>query len=558
MKDYLEYSKSKHVNVIPETDFKELVAETFTTMAEVLRSTYGPYGSSMILSTTTNETTTTKDGYNVFSALGYNDNYMKMVYMAIKNIIERVNKNVGDGTTSCILIADKLFRNLETLMNTPDDKRMMLRIFDSIEKGLLEEPLKQPDELKMEHFKNIIMLAANYDEELTDVIVNAFAPKFDEDLKLKSMRNIITETETTDSGRIEYKVEPLPGMYRVRVDMNPAYAHALAIPSKKKVVIFDHTFTQNDWALLTDEHDKETDVIVLATGFSRGFMDNEYLKYLKQRELVHQPVRFLIGQIKGLFVQDEVQDLAAVLGQKPWSLNTHMNVNYNDIPEYDVQVYAGNCLCFDNVKSPSDYIETLRFEMKKDLTKSLAKKNHFIERINALSMESQDTLLTVKATTSLEAKLIADKIDDCVAIIKSAATHGVVPNMLRYAYYRLTTLWKTADDDMIECDELTISVIEKMQASVKGLFEDIWRSKYGNENELSLENHIGRFYNEDIWESFDIVEEEFCNPKEYCTSAQYDIEVVLAALSIVKYLITSKGLIFDASLMKTDLSFMPN
>lgn len=558
MKDYLEYSKSKHVNVIPEADFKELVAETFTTMAEVLRSTYGPYGSSMILSTTTNETTTTKDGYNVFSALGYSDNYMKMVYMAIKNIIERVNKNVGDGTTSCILIADKLFRNLETLMKTPDDKRRMLRIFDSIEKGLLEEPLKQPDELKMDHFKNIIMLAANYDEELTDVIVNAFAPKFDEDLKLKSMRNIITETETTDSGRIEYKVEPLPGMYRVRVDMNPAYAHALAIPSKKKVVIFDHTFTQNDWALLTEEHDKETDVIVLATGFSRGFMDNEYLKYLKQRELVHQPVRFLIGQIKGLFVQDEVQDLAAVLGQKPWSLNTHMNVNYNDIPEYDVQVYAGNCLCFDNVKSPADYIETLRFEMKKDLTKSLAKKNHFIERINALSMESQDTLLTVKATTSLEAKLIADKIDDCVAIIKSAATHGVVPNMLRYAYYRLTTLWMDSEDDMIECDDLTISVIEKMQDSVKGLFEDIWRSKYGIENELTMESNIECFYSKEFWRSFDIVEEEFCNPKEYCTSAQYDIEVVLAALSIVKYLITSKGLIFDASLMKTDLSFMPN
>lgn len=558
MKDYLDYSKSKHVNVIPEADFKELVAETFTSMAEVLRSTYGPYGSSMILATTTNETTTTKDGYNVFSALGYNDNYQKMVYMAIKNIIERVNKNVGDGTTSCILIADKLFRNIETLMTTPDDKRRMLEIFDSIEKRLVGEPLKKPEDLKSDHFRNIIMLAANYDAELTDVIINAFAPEFNEDKTLRIMRNIITETETTDSGRIEYKVEQLPGKYRVRVDMNPAYAHALAIPSKKKVVIFDHTFTQNDWSLLTDEHDKETDVVVLATGFSRGFMDNEYLKYLKQRELVHQPVRFLIGQIKGLFVQDEVQDLAAVLKQKPWSLNTHMNVNYNTIPEYDVQVYAGNCLCFDNVEPPVDYIETLRYDMKRDLSKSLAKKNHFIERINALTMEAQDTLLTVKATTSLEAKLIADKIDDCVAIIKSAATHGVVPNMLRYAYYRLSTIWIDENCNAIFLDTLAENVVEKMKDSVKGLFEDIWRSKYGNENELSLENHISSFYNEDTWESFDIIEEKFCNPKEYCTSAQYDIEVLLASLSIVKYLITSKGLIFDASLMKTDLSFMPN
>ena len=152
---------------------------------------------------------------------------------------------------------------------------------------------------------------------------------------------------------VEYVPEQLPGKYRVRVEMNTAYSQALAIPSKKKVVLFDHTFTQNDWALLTEHHDKETDVIVLATDFSRQFMDNEYLRYLKQRELVKLPVRFLIGRIRGCFVQNEVQDLAAVLQRKPWSLSTHVNVDYTTIPEYDVQMYGGNCLCFDNVDMPT-------------------------------------------------------------------------------------------------------------------------------------------------------------------------------------------------------------
>ena len=134
---------------------------------------------------------------------------------------------------------------------------------------------------------------------MTSTITEAFDPKFDEEGKLVSKRNIIAEPAVSDSGSVEYVSEQLPGKYRVRVEMNTAYSQALAIPSKKKVVLFDHTFTQNDWALLTENHDKETDVIVLATDFSRQFMDNEYLRYLKQRELVKLPVRFLIGRIRG-------------------------------------------------------------------------------------------------------------------------------------------------------------------------------------------------------------------------------------------------------------------
>ena len=547
MTDYNAYSNAKQVNVIPEKDFKELVADTFSTIAETLRATYGPYGSSIIISES-NETITTKDGYNVFQSLGFSHNYKKMVYLTIKKIIERVNRNVGDGTTSCILIADKLFRNIEAILSTPDDKRQVLQILDDIEELLqhinLPDNYNHPVPLTEEHFKNIIRLASNYDEQLTSTITKAFDPKFDEEGKLVSKRNIIAEPAVSDSGSVEYVPEQLPGKYRVRVEMNTAYSQALAIPSKKKVVLFDHTFTQNDWALLTENHDKETDVIVLATDFSRQFMDNEYLRYLKQRELVKLPVRFLIGRIRGCFVQNEVQDLAAVLQRKPWSLSTHVNVDYTTIPEYDVQMYGGNCLCFDNVEPPTEYIKNLEYDMNRDLSKSIAKRNDYIERIHALKMDAQDTLLTVKVTSSLEAKLIIDKIDDCTSIINSAANNGVVPNMLRYAYELMTSIGKSYDEDTIGnkiCDAILYSI--------KGLFEDIWKSKYLNENALTFETICDDFY-ESKYESFNIITDEFVEMKNFCTSSQYDIEVLVAAISIVKYLITSKAFIFDAMILR--------
>lgn len=556
MTDYNKYSREKHINVIPENDFKELVAETFDTITSSLRSTYGPYGASSLIMEG-NETTTTKDGYNVFLSLGFSYNYEKMIYLAIKNIIERVNRNVGDGTTSCILIADKLFRNIEAILSTPDEKRRALQVLDNIEKYLQtnDELTKNakfhPVPLEKKHFSNIIRLASNYDDELTDILMKSFDPVFDENNKLVSKRNIITEAVPSDSGAINYEIKQLPGKYRVRVDMlgqngmGTAAALCLEFPQQIKIVLFDHAFTQNDWTLVTANHDKETRVLIIATEFSRQFMDNEYLKYLKERMLVKQPPAFYIARIRGYFIQNEVHDLAAVMGQTAWSLSTHMNVDYSQIPEYTIQLHGGNCLCFDNVEPPLDYIKEVEYDMNRDLSKSIAKRNDFIKRIEALKMDCQDTMLTVKTTSPLEAKLITDKIDDCVSIIDSAATNGVVPNMLRYAYYCMDSIKKNYENS-----ELSNKIIEAIKESICGLFDDIWKSKYLNENILTGEQFRERFYDEDNWESFNIITDEFTDPSEFCTSSQYDIEVVVAAISIIKYLITSKQFIFDANLLR--------
>ena len=157
MKDYTEFSTTHHLNVIPEADFKELVSETFTDISSILRATYGPYGSSVIISEM-GDTMTTKDGYNAFNALGPSHNYKKMVYLAIKKIIDRVNKNVGDGTTSCILLADKMFRNIESIISTPDEKRQLLKIFDDIESEL-------QDPASAANFKSIIFPLINVPDE---------------------------------------------------------------------------------------------------------------------------------------------------------------------------------------------------------------------------------------------------------------------------------------------------------------------------------------------------------------------------------------------------------
>ena len=40
--DYTQYSHDNDVNVIPDADYRRLVADTFKTICDTLRKTYGP------------------------------------------------------------------------------------------------------------------------------------------------------------------------------------------------------------------------------------------------------------------------------------------------------------------------------------------------------------------------------------------------------------------------------------------------------------------------------------------------------------------------------------
>ena len=557
--DYTQFSHDHHINVIPENDFKRLVEDTFKTITFVLRRTYGPYGSTVLI-TDQNETTTTKDGFNAFQAIGLSHQYKRLVYLAIKKIIERVNRNVGDGTTSCILLAEKLFHKISEIIITPDEKRNALKALTIIEdtlqhrddEDIIEYSIIKP--LTERSFMNVISLAGNYDDELTDILTKAMDPQIsnDEERRIESIRNVIVESEvdTSMDSSIDYSIDYLPGDYRVRVNMDVEFGLSFNVPTPIKVVIYDHTFGSTDWLNFYNGYDKESKILVIARSFSKGFMDNEYVRYLRERALVKQPINIVLCEIKGDFVQNEIKDLAALLKTDVRTLNSPA-VDHSLLPTATIQVHNGNCLCFHNVEVPTEYINKLVIEMKKDLSKSFIKRNNYLDRIRALSLNSKDTLIIVKAASSLELKMICDKIDDCTSIIQSAMNNGVVPNMLRYAYLKAMELHTMKFDEIGDEASMISKIAYAIMESIRGLFWDIYDSKYpsGTYDSKVPSDIIQRFYEEEFC-SYDIINEKFVDTEELPTSAQYDIEVVAAAISIVKYLLTSKSLIFDAHLMR--------
>ena len=553
--DYSQYAHDNNVNVIPEADFKRLVSDTFRTITDTLRATYGPYGSSVVISDQS-ETTTTKDGYNVFQSLGFNHSYKRMVYLAIKKIIERVNRNVGDGTTSCILLAEKIFNNLNKIISTPDDKRQILELLSDIEKNLQDTRIIKADtntgvikRLTKKALYNLIRLAANYDDDLTKVIYDALNPVCNDDGFVTSVRHVVPDSEISldaDSNAV-YSYDYLPGDYRVTVNMGIESRMSLATPTKIRCVLYDHAFNQTDWKNFIRDWD-DTPTLILARTFTRGFMDCEWMDYLKEVKFASKmgkgngEVKLLLGEIHGDFVQNEIKDLGFIIQTEPRGVHATV-VDHSTLPIVTVEVYKGNCLAFHDIDIPADliqeYVQKLNIEMQEDTTHSYVKEKEYRSRIKSVLMITQDTLLTVKCGTSLEAKLIMDKIDDCISIVDSALNSGIVPNMLSYAHDRINNI--TFD----KRPELGVKVVSGITRSIEGLFKDIWISKYGVPcTDDTIENfYVGMNC------SYDIVSDTFINTEDLPTSAQYDLEVVVAAISIVKYLLTGRALIFDAHIL---------
>ena len=548
--DYTQYSHDNHVNVIPEEAFRRLVADTFSVITDQLKQTYGPYGSTMMISDQS-ETTTTKDGWNLYNKLYFSHQYKREVYIAIKKIINRVNSIVGDGTTTCILLAEKIFNSIRPLLDNPDHKRNVEKILNDIEEALNNTDFNASPitrKLTKTSMFNIIRLASNYDDEIIQQLMDAFEPIVDQDGYVSAINQVIPDDmlrpyET--SSRVSYEVQHIPGKYRVRIKMNPEHTLLFAKPTRVKVVMYNYTFGEMQWLQYSKRFNLDTPIFIIARSFDKN-MDKLYANYTGTCSVMKQPLKIFLVTMEGKYLQDELSDLAAVCNTDIHRQSDGVEVDIDALPEYDISVFNYNCLCFYDVESPSKYINNLEVEIADE--KSFVHRLEVTKRIRALSLDRKDSIIKIHAGTSLELQLNKDKIDDCTKVVESAFEFGTVPNLL---FYGAHTIHDIMPDMETKYGAFGKSVCETIQSSIMGIFDLIWESKYGNDitNRDELK-HV--FYDEtDGDQSFDILQNELIPSQQLGTSAQYDIEVLVASLSIVKYLLTSRALIFDCYTMQS-------
>lgn len=98
-------------NVINEKDFKERVNRVFECVSGALTNTLGPYGSTTIIEKY-GEMHITKDGWQVLKNIRFDDPIDNNIMMLLIRISAQVVAKVGDGSTSSIIAANSILKEI--------------------------------------------------------------------------------------------------------------------------------------------------------------------------------------------------------------------------------------------------------------------------------------------------------------------------------------------------------------------------------------------------------------------------------------------------------------
>ena len=97
-------------NIIIENNYKRIAKETLEIISDTLSKSLGYYGSNTILEDKAFGHVITKDGYTILNKIKFNNTTSTTILEIIKNISRDLVREVGDGSTSSIVIADNLFK----------------------------------------------------------------------------------------------------------------------------------------------------------------------------------------------------------------------------------------------------------------------------------------------------------------------------------------------------------------------------------------------------------------------------------------------------------------
>ena len=170
--------KNISTNIAEENIYKEKASETLNKISQCLEKSLGYYGSSTIIEDKICGHIITKDGYTILQNLKFDNPISCTIYDIIKKISFELVQEVGDGSTSSIVIANALFNEIKnsSILDKYSSKAILDCLKD-IEKSLVKtiEDIAIPiNEDNFEIIAKIATISNNNDNLVGEHIYNIY------------------------------------------------------------------------------------------------------------------------------------------------------------------------------------------------------------------------------------------------------------------------------------------------------------------------------------------------------------------------------------------------
>ena len=199
----LDFTINSITNVVPVEKLRKIQSETLNQLKDFLSRTFGPMGSyTKIITGNTKDSITSsysKDGLKVLRNISSQGPIEMSIIEELIEITRHVEKEVGDGTTSTVILSSIIFDSMIKIQkeyNIPPYQ--LISYFKDVVDEIKEEILSHKRECTLEDIYNISMISTNGNKEVADNICKIYE-KFGMNVDLS-----VGISNTTDSLLKEY------------------------------------------------------------------------------------------------------------------------------------------------------------------------------------------------------------------------------------------------------------------------------------------------------------------------------------------------------------------
>ena len=170
-------------NIVEQETLQDQSLKTMSIISNSLLTSFGPYGSATQIKKDGTLPKFTKDGHTILCNIFFNGVIELGLREVLEDLTKHVVKEVGDGTTSAIILSHLIYKRLNSKLDPDTNDLYDLEVAPSEIEATLKEIAKEAEEIikskakevtTYEDIKKIALISTNNNQEMAKLISNVY------------------------------------------------------------------------------------------------------------------------------------------------------------------------------------------------------------------------------------------------------------------------------------------------------------------------------------------------------------------------------------------------
>lgn len=176
-------------NVVDKDTMRSVQLRTLSSLAEFISHTFGPMGSNSKIIRGSDANTIvseySKDGHKVLKNILFSNPIEMSIQAEVVDITHHVEQEIGDGTTSAVLLASQIFNYIATFLDTHCTVQpyKVVKTIESVISEIQQTIISNGREVKPEDIYDICMISTNGNVDISKNIADIYS-RFGNDVQI--------------------------------------------------------------------------------------------------------------------------------------------------------------------------------------------------------------------------------------------------------------------------------------------------------------------------------------------------------------------------------------